>query len=302
MTTNPVTAVRAVDGAVASPAVRRDPATHAEPSLTINVELLGWLAVLVVAGLFRLLDLSAIPLRPDESLRAWSAFEFSRGTVTPEWGGDLGSALAALIFRLAGDSETTARLVPAIAGVLAVGCLAFYRPLVGRGAALIAALVVAVSPVAIAGARTLGPEAVALPLALLLPPLTASVWLDGHRSRLPLLALVFGLGLGTGALVPAVAIVLLAWLAVERGWLHQPEGSDAATDRPWDRTLLAISVFALLPGLLLAVARYGAGLDRLTLAAVRAWNGPPALATPPQSWHWVPDALVTYEPLALALG
>ncbi|MGH2601668.1 MAG: hypothetical protein ACRDJ9_20065, partial [Dehalococcoidia bacterium] len=43
-------------------------------------------------------------------------------------------------------------------------------------------------------------------------------------------------------------------------------------------------------------------LDRLTLAAVRAWNGPPALATPPQSWHWVPDALVTYEPLALALG
>jgi len=302
VTTNPVTAVRAVDGAVASPAVRRDLAAHTEPSLTINVELLGWLVVLVVAALFRLLDLSAIPLRPDESLRAWSAFEFSRGTVTPEWGGDLGSALAALTFRLAGDSDTTARLVPAMAGILAVGCVAFYRSLLGRGAALIGALLIAVSPVAIANARTLGPEAVALPLALLLPPLTASVWLDDRRSRLPLLAFVFGLGLGTGALVPAVAIVLLAWLAVERGWLNPSGAAEGASDRPWDRTLLAVSVLALLPGLLLAVTRYGAGLDRLTLAAVRAWNGPPAVAAPPQPWHWVPDVLIAYEPLALALG
>ena len=47
-------------------------------------------------------------------------------------------------------------------GIVAVGCLAFYRPLVGRGAALIGALLVAVSPVAVAPAPSFGPEAAAL--------------------------------------------------------------------------------------------------------------------------------------------
>jgi 4-amino-4-deoxy-L-arabinose transferase-like glycosyltransferase len=243
-----------------------------------------------------------LPLRPDEGLVARSALAFSRGTVTPDWGGDLTSGLTALAFRLFGDSDVAARLVPALLGVVAVACLALYRPLIGRGAALIGAALVSLSPVAVVGARSLGPEAAAFPLALALPPLAWSVFLAGRRSYLPLLALVAGLGLGSGALVPGVLIALLLWLAVEFGWL---DGRAATGERtPWrrDRRLVLLAALALLPGVLLAAARYGAGFDRLTLAAIEAWAIPSEVIAPRQPWRWVPLVLLAYEPLVTALG
>jgi hypothetical protein len=183
-----------------------------------------------------------------------------------------------------------------------VAVLILYRPLIGRAAALIGALLVAVSPVAVVAARTLGPEAAALPLALALPPLAASVWLSARVRLLPVLGLCAGLGLGTGALVPTVAVVVVAWLAVELAWLDgRAMASPLAPPRPGRRTLV-ISALAVLPGLALAALRYGAGPERLSLAALRAWNGPPPPAASPESWHYVPDVLAGYEPLAAVLG
>jgi hypothetical protein len=273
-----------------------------EPGITLNLEVAAWVAVLVAAALVRLVDLSALPLRPDESLRARAAFDFARGNVTADWMGDLTSALTALAFRALGDGDTTARLAPAILGVLGVAALALYRPLVGRAAALVGALLVTFSPVAVVAARSQGPEAAALPLALLLPPLAGAIWLKGQTARLPLLGLVVGAGLGTGALVPAMAIVVIAWLAIELAWLDGRATLTPLRPPRLSPGMLALGVLALAPGLALAAVRYGAGPDRLSLSAMRAWNGPPLLARPPETWHYALDVLIAYEPLVAVLG
>lgn len=302
MTIDSVTTVRPPQEPLAAAADRAQREIQPEPGLTIPVEPAAWLAVLGVAALVRLLDLSALPLRPDEGLSARAALAFANGGVSPAWGGDLTSGLTSLVFRIAGDSATAARIAPAVLGVIAVACLALYRPTIGRGAALIAAALIALSPVAVVGARSFGPEAAALPLALALPPLAWRVFFEGRRAYLPVLALVAGLGLGSGALVPGVAIVVLLWCGVEFGWI---DGRSAPGERfSWrhDRRLMLLSLLSFLPGVLLAATRYGAGFDRLTLAAIRAWEIPSAVVAPQQPWQWVPLALLAYEPLVAVLG
>ncbi len=266
MTIDPLTAVHAPREPLVDPVEHVTGERRPQPGITIAVEPALWTLVIAVAALFRLLDLSVRPLRPDEGMHARAALDFSTGVVTPDWLGDLTSGLTVLIFRLAGDSDVTARLAPALLGVAAVGCCALYRPLIGRGAALIGGLLIALSPVAVAGARSFGPEAAALPLALLMPPLAWRIFLSGQRRYLPLLALVVGLGLGTGALVPAVGVVVLAWLAVELGWLDARASSASSASEPWNRRVLLFAALAIVPGLLLAATRYGAGFDRVTLS------------------------------------
>ncbi|MGE0541909.1 MAG: glycosyltransferase family 39 protein [Dehalococcoidia bacterium] len=301
MTTDPLTAVRSPREPLADPSDHVAEVQRPYPGITIAVEPLAWTVVMVIAALFRLLDLGIRPLRPQESLPARAALEFSTGAVSPDWLGDLTSGLAVLIFRVFGDSITTARLMPALLGVLAVACLALYRPLLGRGAALIGALLIAVSPVAVAGARSFGPEAAALPLALLMPPLAWQALILRRHAAMPLLALVTGLGLGTGALVPAMIVIVVLWMAVELGWLDG-RAAPVARSQPWTRPMILLSAASLLPGLLLALTRYGAGFDRLTLSAVRAWDLPLPVVTPQLPWHWVPAVLFAYEPLVAVLG
>jgi hypothetical protein len=149
VTTNPVAAERPPieqPGVVATPPQIEEPI---RPALTINVEAVAWLAVLLAVPLFRLTDLAALPLRPDEGLRAQAALDFARGTPTADWGGDLASALTALRSASWATPDFTARLPSALLGTAAVGALWLYRPLIGRAAALIAALLLACSGVAV---------------------------------------------------------------------------------------------------------------------------------------------------------
>lgn len=276
--------------------------TARAPGITLNVEALAWAAVLVAAALLRLLDLSALPLGPAEGQRARAALDLSNGLAPVEYGGDLASGLSVLALKLFGAEAWAVRLLPALGGVAAVGALALYRPLIGRGAALAAALLVAISPVAVLTARTLGPEAAALPLALVLPPLTWAVLFRGRTALLPVLALVLGFGLGTGAVFTAVLVVVVAWLAVEVAWRDAPEPGRAMRELRADPGLLGLSLVPLLAGIGLAVLRFGGGPERLSFAAVRAWAGPPRAAAFNPPWHYVPDVLLAYEPLALVLG
>jgi 4-amino-4-deoxy-L-arabinose transferase-like glycosyltransferase len=302
VTTDPITAVRSPRETLAGTAELVTVERRPYPGITLSIEAIAWAAVILVAALFRLMDLGIRQLRPQEALPARAALEFSTGALSPDWLGDLTSGLTVLTFRVFGDSDTTARLAPALLGAVAVACLALYRPLLGRGAALIGALLVAISPVAVASARSFGPEAAALPLALLMPPLAWQAFILRRRSAMPLLALVTGLGLGTGALVPAMIVILVCWLAVELSWLDG-RSSPAQTDhQPWDRQTILLSALSLLPGLLLALTRYGAGFDRLTLSSVRAWEIPQPIVTPQLPWQWVPSVLFAYEPLVTALG
>lgn len=86
----------------------------------------------------------------DESVHAWLARELARGQgyhYDPVYHGPLLYHLEAAAFLMVGESETTARLVPAAFGVLlvALGYVRLRRSL-GEAAALVAAALVAISP------------------------------------------------------------------------------------------------------------------------------------------------------------
>jgi uncharacterized protein (TIGR03663 family) len=104
------------------------------------------LAVNVVTHSVRLEDRAA---SHDESMHAFYSYELAtRGQYVhdPMMHGPLLFHATAAVFLLLGDSDTTARLLPALFGVALVPVLWLFRRHVGRAGALLAAFLVTISP------------------------------------------------------------------------------------------------------------------------------------------------------------
>jgi uncharacterized protein (TIGR03663 family) len=109
------------------------------------------LAVVVVgaAAALRVVDLGAKPFHHDESLDAWFSWRLADGHpyhYDPAYHGPLRFFLTAPLYWLLGASDTSARLLAAGSGTVAVAlAFALRRPL-GRPAAVASAVLLAVSP------------------------------------------------------------------------------------------------------------------------------------------------------------
>lgn len=117
--------------------------------LTINVELLLWIALLTVAFLLRLYHVGVRAMSHDESLHTlYSYYLFNEGRYehNPMMHGPFKFHITALVYFLFGDNDTTSRLMPALAGTALVWLMYFLRRYIGRSAAFIAGVLVAVSP------------------------------------------------------------------------------------------------------------------------------------------------------------
>jgi len=118
------------------------------PGRTCSFEVAAWIVVLAVAVALRLIDLGRIPLGVDEAQEALSALRAARyGTgVASYYSSPLLLSQNAITFILLGANDVTARLWPAIAGVVLVLIPAALRRRIGRVGALAAGLYLAVSP------------------------------------------------------------------------------------------------------------------------------------------------------------
>ena len=106
-------------------------------------------ALMVVAAVMRLWDLDLRAMHHDESLHAYFAFQLSSGAGyqhDPMMHGPLQMEATAGLFRLLGDSDFTARLLYAIAGVVLVGMPYFFRQRLGNLGALLVAVMFLFSP------------------------------------------------------------------------------------------------------------------------------------------------------------
>jgi uncharacterized protein (TIGR03663 family) len=107
-------------------------------------------AILLFTLVTRLGWLDARRFHHDESVHAWMAGELARGQgyhYDPVYHGPLLYHLEAATFLVFGESETTARLVPASFGVLLVAlCYLLLRRSLGEATGLVAAALVAISP------------------------------------------------------------------------------------------------------------------------------------------------------------
>ncbi|MBI4499323.1 MAG: TIGR03663 family protein [Chloroflexi bacterium] len=118
--------------------------------ITLDGEQLLYLLLLAVAAALRFWDLGSRALHHDESLHAvysWYLY-VGRGYLhDPMMHGPFQFHATALIYFLFGDSDTTARVLPALFGTALVGLPYFLRSQLGRTGALATAALLTFSPV-----------------------------------------------------------------------------------------------------------------------------------------------------------
>jgi hypothetical protein len=148
-----------------------------EEAAGLTVEHGLYLLLLVVAFGLRFLNLGAAPLMPLEAAQSWGAWLAATGTAVsgaPAPVSALFYGLQSLLFFVAGGSDVLARLLGALAGTALVLLPWWWRSWLGRGGALVVALLLAIDPWLTTLARTA--DGVGLTLFLGLLTLTALWW------------------------------------------------------------------------------------------------------------------------------
>src|SRR3990172_9474325 len=120
----------------------------------LTVEALAWAAILLLAAWTRLAVLGRLPLGDFEAVEALAVAASSGGArlfweqespnVTPR-----SHVLTGLLFATFGPSDALARIIPALAGVGLVMTPVLARKSLGRGPALVAGLILLLSPSAL---------------------------------------------------------------------------------------------------------------------------------------------------------
>ena len=111
---------------------------------------IAWVSVLVVGAALRLFQLGSSSLSPTEARKAFDTWSLVNGATEgpyrdPSHVAPAGLMLRTLLFFLFGDSDTTVRLVSALAGVALIALIWSARDLIGDLRALSAAGLVALS-------------------------------------------------------------------------------------------------------------------------------------------------------------
>jgi len=261
----------------------------------MTLEHVAYLAILLFAALWRWFDLAALPLRGDEARQALAAWQAAQGQPVSLAGlSPLLFTLQEATFWLATGSDVLARLWPALAGV-ALCLLPFaWRRSLGRGAALLAAGFLALSPTITYFARYASGDGLAATCAL--AALTA--WLAAREDARwrPWIGVALALGVLSG---PGLWTALLAWL-IAWAWERRSGRTDDLVAAPLSWSLWR-------PGALVFLLFATAGLrhwDGIGAAAgvLGAWAArwtPSEIAYP---FYWPLARLLLDEPLLLAWG
>ncbi len=151
----------------------------------LNWEWIAYGLLLALAVLTRFLELGARVMSHDESLHtyySWRLFEFGEFSHTPLMHGPLLFHMTAFFYYLFGDSDFTARMYPAVLGVLIVLFPILYRRWLGRVGAVIAAAGLLISPQILYHARYIRHDTPVIFFALLM--LYAILqYVDGEKPR-----------------------------------------------------------------------------------------------------------------------
>ncbi len=171
----------------------------------LSTERLLFFLIVLLALAMRLLNLGAAPLAEGEAGLALKAFDVARGeraALDPQPGY---VALTGAVFALFGNSDFTARLWPALIGGLLILVPFFFRRILGREAALILALGLALDPGLVALSRQADGPMMAVGLTFLALGLA-------FNGSLALAGVAAGLALLSGpALLPGLLALILAW-------------------------------------------------------------------------------------------
>lgn len=277
---------------------------HAEPPVslldrrvslaTISWEAIGWLAAVLVAAVVRLVERTTWPLSVGEAEIASDALALvTGGTLSAAaWMHPLLVQLDALGLFLFGVSDGIVRLLPAVAGLASLLLLLPLRHWIGRGSALAAAFVLALSPTLAFTSRVVDGGGL-----LVAGSLLVIVLLLRHLSQ-PSIGSAVGAGVAAGLLL----------LSGPLGWIALPLAVGAAiamtrmpssASRDWSGVALGFLLTLIVLSTFFFTHPDGfADFLRISLSAL--WDD--HLATAGASWWMTPLVLIVDELLALALA
>lgn len=247
------------------------------------------------AFLLRLVDLDSPVVSPVEGPKALAAWQLANGKV-PDWWEAPGLALSlAGSFIVFGDSEATARLLPALAGGGTLLALALFQPWLGWWPVVAATALAALSPSGLAVGRSVAEDSLAALVTLLMGCTLVRFW----DQRPPFIAPLAGVGggalvhLGYPGVTGALALLLfaLAWSTIrpQRAWQATPAWLREALF-PFGAAFVLISTGGLFY------------LDGFGVPSVAAWARHFEGLTGDQPWFQAPLVLAGYEPIALLIG
>ena len=190
----------------------------------LTVERLGYILAGVLAVALRFAQLGLRPLDAIEAVQALAALHFTEGALQAAPSGTVPSLFTGNVvaFTLFGSGDAVARWLPVLAGVILVLLPYGLRHRLGRGGALAASFLLAVSPSAVYFSRNLDSAIVVAACGLAVVVSLINL-IDTRRPVYLLLAAgALGLGLNAGPgfytiLVILVAFVLLFYLYERRG-------------------------------------------------------------------------------------
>ena len=281
-------------------------------SAGLTVEIALYVLIGLLAAVVRLWGLDAWPLHAGEAMSALGAWNLSHGM--PVGVGDYSPLLMTgnmLLFGLFRASDAAARVWPAIFGVLPALTPALLRHRLGRAGALIASLLLALSPTLMFVSRALDGRIVAVTAGFVLVAAIVRLVDTGDRGNLFLATVALAVGLLSGPLFYTTLVILIAGALIL--WLlRKPLQLDLGADhagRAWNElrrdsalwgrlgTLFVALLLLLGSGFFFNLDGLGAGAD-LFPAWLRwfAW-GPESLSPAVTLW-----SLALYEALLLVFG
>jgi hypothetical protein len=274
----------------------------------ITLEHVFYGLILVVGAVTRFYNLGHIPLSPEEALQslsvwtAWQAGADSAQIISPAF-----FTLTTPLTQLFGYSDSIMRLIPTIFGIALVLVPWWLRSFTGRLGALIAALLIAVSPLFVITSRTANGSSIALFAGLLL----VAGWLNFQNSNnsrwFYVMSFALGLGLTSGTLFYSILFTFTLALIGERilgpALFKNALGNRRANYRPDSKTLrnaaliFAATLLLIGTGFLLRLSGIGA-TARILSDWLVAFLSPASL----QDWLRPVSAFLRYELLVVILG
>lgn len=233
MTTKELTQEAVVQPAVAATVVDGKVGRSAGPGflerplfslLAFNWETTAWIVLLVIASFLRFVDVGERAMSHDESLHSlYSYYLYDTGKYehNPMMHGPFLFHMNAVAYFLFGDDDTSARFFPVLAGIGIVLVTWFFRRYIGRTGALIAGVLVTISPSLLFHSRYIRDD-IYIAFFLLLWIYGAFRYLDTRQSKWLTLIMV-GMSLGilsmeahfiSGAILGAFFIGLALWQVI----------------------------------------------------------------------------------------
>ncbi|HEY1250068.1 MAG TPA: flippase activity-associated protein Agl23 [Thermoanaerobaculia bacterium] len=293
---------------VSAPAPTPAPTPAARPSPGRVLVLCG--AILIAAVLTRFWDLGSRPLHHDESIHAYQSLSLAKGAdwrYDPAYHGPFLYYVNALVYKVFGATNTTARLMPALFGILLIAFALPLRRWIGDTAALAYALAILTSGHMAYFSRFIREDLYSLVFTLG-TILAFQRFLETDRAKwLSLSAASFafaGVTKENGYMTGVLFVAYGAWCLFSEALLSQREGGSLArpirTTAAWIRERMLPIASAGILFLVIWITMYtGFGRhpeDWLAIPkAVKYWMGQHSIARIPGPWWYYFPQLAYYE-------